>query len=63
MDRMILKIQKRVEQIENNNRSYDSEVTKLREHFEAIFTKLDRIKKNYENTLRETLERINVECR
>lgn len=56
-------IQKIVEQIENNNRSCDSEVTKLQEHFEAIFTKLDRIKKNYENTLREKLERINVECR
>lgn len=63
MDWMIQKIQKIVEQIENNNRSCDSEVTKLREHFEAIFTKLDKIKKNYENTLREKLERINVECR
>lgn len=60
MDRMIQKI---VEQIENNNRGCDSEVTKLQEYFEAIFTKLDRIKKNYENTLREKLERINVECR
>uniref|UniRef100_A0A8W8MGT2 B box-type domain-containing protein n=1 Tax=Magallana gigas TaxID=29159 RepID=A0A8W8MGT2_MAGGI len=55
------KIKKASEQMEDNQKCCDPEVSKLQEHYDAIVSKLDEIKKNFETKLRENLERKNAE--
>uniref|UniRef100_K1RIS6 Tripartite motif-containing protein 38 n=1 Tax=Magallana gigas TaxID=29159 RepID=K1RIS6_MAGGI len=54
-------IQTAVEQMENNQKRCEFEVSKLQKHFEAIVSKLDKIRKNYEKKLRGNLESKNSE--
>ncbi|XP_052706609.1 uncharacterized protein LOC128182045 [Crassostrea angulata] len=55
------KIKKASKQIEDNQKCCDSEVARLQTQFDAIVSKLEEIKKNYEKTLSENLERKNGE--
>uniref|UniRef100_K1RF12 Uncharacterized protein n=1 Tax=Magallana gigas TaxID=29159 RepID=K1RF12_MAGGI len=57
LDKMI---QQAAKQMEDNQNCFESELYKLRKHFDMIVSKLDEIKKNYENTLREKLESKNT---
>ncbi|XP_065926117.1 E3 ubiquitin-protein ligase TRIM38-like [Magallana gigas] len=54
-------MQTAVEQMEKNQKRCEFEVSKLQKHFEAIVSKLDEIRKNYEKKLRGNLESKNSE--
>lgn len=47
--------------MEDNQKCCKDEVSKLQKHYDAIVTKCDEIKKNYEIALRENLERKKAE--
>lgn len=55
------KIKNSAKRMEDNLKCCDDEVCKLQKHYDAIVTKLDKIKKNYEIAFRKNLERKNAE--
>ncbi|XP_065926466.1 uncharacterized protein [Magallana gigas] len=54
------KIQMATKLMENNQKCCDSEISKLQKHYDAIVSKLDEIKKNFETKLRENLKTKNA---
>lgn len=52
-----------MKQMQENQRSFDSEADKIQEHFDAITTKLKEIKSNFEVKLREDMKRKNSDVR
>ncbi|XP_078337085.1 uncharacterized protein LOC144626601 [Crassostrea virginica] len=54
-------IQKASQQMEENKKRYESEVSKLQKHYDAIVETLDKIKKKHEKILRDSLERKNAD--
>lgn len=54
------KIKRASKQMEDNQKCCEFEISKLQKHFDAIVSKLDDIKKNFEKKLKETLDRKNA---
>lgn len=51
------------EQMDRNEKSCDSEVSKLKKHYDAIVSKLNEIKTSYEKILKNKVEEKNNEIR
>ena len=54
-------IQKASQQMKKNKKRYESEVLKLRKHYDAMVEMLDKIKKKHEKILRDSFESKNAD--